>query len=187
MNNDEEARVDWVAVADELCAKRGLKGPNGPLPQCPFELAERAELAAAAIYTKLSRRFVLQPGMRAFFGLMAAEEDAHARRIREFAREWQELGCGDGPFVDKKRLASLVLHAERLCEALEVVDSVDEATAFSMAASMENDFAMAHAEVLACGCHPLLAALFESLAENDQAHAKLCAEKGATTAAEKAS
>lgn len=172
-------RLDLGRVQSETarCAKATLK-TEAPLPTDVFELAERAELAVSAIYVQLSRHFRENPELRALFGLLASEEKAHARRVREVANLWRDKGVAVAPCLDTPHLARLTAHAEDLRDQLARADKIDEASAFGLAASMEHDFGVAHAEALTQVHDPLLTMLFEELAKDDQGHAALLARNG---------
>ncbi|MBW2736098.1 MAG: hypothetical protein JRH20_27245 [Deltaproteobacteria bacterium] len=162
--------LNWVG-SENKAAEEEVSG--APLPTDPFKLAERAEIAIGAIYTLLSRSFRDEPKLRALFGLLASEEEAHARRVREVERLWHDKDVSSPPTLDTKRLGRLITHAQILHQKLSRVDEVDENTAFELAASMEHDFADVHAEALAQTQDPLLVKLFTELANGDRGHAVL--------------
>ncbi|MBW2736097.1 MAG: hypothetical protein JRH20_27240 [Deltaproteobacteria bacterium] len=145
------------------------------------------ELAVGEIYILLSRSFRHDPRLRALFGLLASEEDAHARRVREVAQLWQEKGINTPPTLNIQRYRHLLAHAQLLRQKLALVDEIDESTAFELAATLENDFNDVHAESLAANHDPMLVMLFTELAEGDRGHAALIArdaEKSKESASE---
>lgn len=169
--------LDRVQSETALCAEAKVDD-QAQLPTDPFELAERAELAVAAIYVQLSRHFRHDPELRALFGLLAAEEAAHARRVREAAKLWRDKGLAVAPALDTPHLTRLTAHAERLRDQITEADEVDEASAFGLATSMEREFGAAHAEAMAQTHDPLLVKLFGELADDDHGHAALLARSG---------
>jgi rubrerythrin len=139
-----------------------------------FELSTAAELTTAKIYELLSRRFVHAPETRALFTMLSQEELSHARRIEQFAKKLADC-CPTATATDAQlvpiRLA--VLTASNMRGRI-ATRPISEGEAFDIAGHLEEKlFANLHAEMLARQQNPLLALMFDELAEWDRGHAEL--------------
>lgn len=141
-----------------------------------FELAEQIELTIAEIYKMLASRFVDNGDLRALFTLLAQEELAHARRVKEVANAWDDED-GDGWSLDleESHMQQLLDKAEDALAMTLQRTNLSGKEALEMTDGLEQAFHAAHAEALAADIAPELQSLFEELASADSAHLELIA------------
>jgi rubrerythrin len=138
-----------------------------------LERAERVEVLSARIYGALARRFRDAPEVRALFARLEVEEQQHASRVRLLAahhRNDPKLPLEAGA----TELDACIAEATRALADIEAglwPAELDEVRRRLRA--LEDRFAHAHAELLSKGAPPALRTFFESLAEQDEAHARL--------------
>jgi rubrerythrin len=138
-----------------------------------LERAERVEVASARIYGALARRFRASPDVRALFARLELEEQQHASRIRLLAAHYRD----DSKLpleASADELEACLAEAARTLEEIEAgrwTDDLDEIR--RRLRELEDRLSRAHAELLAKGAPPSLRSFFETLAQQDEAHARL--------------
>lgn len=141
-----------------------------------FERAERIEAASARIYGALATAFRDDPGARALFTRLQAEEDQHATRVRLLAAHYRhdpKLQVD----VDAAVLDACLAEAARALAEIEAggwgpdLDSVKRRLAV-----LEERFSAAHAHLITGSRSPALREFFATLARQDEAHARLLAQ-----------
>ncbi|HZZ83996.1 MAG TPA: hypothetical protein VFE30_05625 [Anaeromyxobacteraceae bacterium] len=141
-----------------------------------FEAAAQIEEVCALIYREAARRFAGDEGVRALFARLEEEEEQHAMRVRLLAARYR----GDPSRFDLAVMPRLQ-DLEALAEAANA-----EYAAFrngewpaelervkAHLADLERRFAAMHAQFLAPGADPQVAAFFALLSEQDRAHDRL--------------
>lgn len=144
-----------------------------------FEAAERVEQLSAAIYAALAHRFAGDLDAHALFTRLQQEEIQHASRIRLLAARYRH----DTRILDRvtgtiRELDGLAAECRAVLSAIaEGTWARDLAEAKGALASLEDRFRHAHAQLIAREGHPELRRFFEQLAEQDEAHERLLAER----------
>lgn len=142
-----------------------------------FELAELIEQTAAEIYKMLAARFEDKPNYRALFTLLAHEERAHGKHVKEIAAKWDEGEDGAGWSMDfeESHLQQLLEKAEDVLAMVLQRTNLPEKEALEIATEIEVAFKDAHASALAADLLPELKELFAELEKHDVAHIQLIA------------
>ena len=137
--------------------------------------AKRVELAAAAIYAALARRFAGDAEARALFQRLEAEEVQHATRVRLLgARYRHDSKLLERITSDGRQLDQLIAESEAVLAAIDAgrwgrdLDEVKQNLA-----ALEDRFMEAHADLIAREGNPELRRFFELLARQDEGHVRL--------------
>jgi rubrerythrin len=138
-----------------------------------LERAEQVEVLSARIYGALARRFRGAPEVRALFARLEAEEQQHASRIRLLAAHYRNdpklpLDAGAA------ELEACLADAGRALAEIEAGHwpaDLDEVR--RRLRGLEGRLARAHADLLSKGAPASLRSFFETLAQQDEAHARL--------------
>ncbi len=140
-----------------------------------LESAEEIEATSARIYGALAKAFAGDPEARALFAQLEAEEEQHASRVRLLAAHYRR----DSKLpvkADADELDACVAAGERALAEIEAGAwgrDLDEVR--RRLAALEDQLALAHAHLLARSANPALRSFFATLAEQDEAHARLLA------------
>ncbi len=136
-----------------------------------FEKAQRIEELCAEAYRLLAEQFADDTEARDLFQRLEDEELQHASRVRLLAARYRHDPRLLGVPVSATDLDGMLADAQQAVEAIRhraFARTADEARA--RAASMEERFARAHAELISHEGHPALREFFWKLAEQDRAH-----------------
>jgi rubrerythrin len=138
-----------------------------------LERAEQVEVLSSKIYGALARRFRYAPEVRALFARLESEERQHASRVRLLAAHYRNdprlpLDAGAAELD-----ACLSAAAGALAEIEAGHWPDDLAEVRRRLRGLEDHLARAHAELISKGAPASLRSFFETLAEQDEAHARL--------------
>jgi hypothetical protein len=139
-----------------------------------FEKAVRIEELCAEAYHLLAEQFAAEPEARDLFLQLEQEELQHATRVKLLAARYRHDPRLLGAPVGAAELDGLLADAEHALAAVRgrsFARTAEEARA--RAASMEERFARAHAELISHEGHPALREFFCKLAEQDRGHDEL--------------
>ena len=141
-----------------------------------FARAEEIERVCAEIYTELARDFADDPPVSATFRQLANEELQHAARTRLLRNQYRSNPSLFGQMERlEEELSAIETDAMRLRdEVVRGVWSKDLAGVRARLVAME-DRLHVHAETMARRADPRVRAFFETLAQQDEAHRRLCA------------
>lgn len=135
--------------------------------------AERVELVAESLYRRLATKFAHNERLVRLLVRLADEERRHAQRVgllRKQVMGDRELAAtipNDTRALDTL-LADSELIAQRISQARFTVKE-----AVSLMRRLEDNFAVAHAEIAASKADPSIKRFFEKMSAQDKQHASL--------------
>lgn len=138
-----------------------------------LERAEQVEVASARLYGALARRFRDAPEIRALFARLELEEQQHASRIRLLAAHYRN----DSKLPLEARPDELEACLAEAARALSEIEAgrwpAELAEVRERLRDLEARLSKAHAELISKGAPAPLRSFFETLALQDEEHARL--------------
>lgn len=129
----------------------------------------KLEMLASKIYHVLSRKETFPKELRDAFAQLSVDEKNHSNNL-DLILQASKAELGDYCFrVSWEKIYEALNFAEKFLKMVEQSD-INEVTALSVAMDMENLFIKAHAHNVLEFQNLKLAALFEELGRQDQAH-----------------
>jgi rubrerythrin len=139
-----------------------------------FDLAERMESLAEEVYSALAERCRSgQPG-RPPFERLAVEENQHLQRVKMMRRRLLADSDSLGKVqLDVALAESAIAWGEQVLGRLQEMTDVPVDQAQTLALTLEERLATAHAHMLTPDCEPELRDFLLALARQDKAHLAL--------------